>query len=407
MIDSITVLGSSSGRNAGDAALLSGLMDTVDQACGEKLLYEIPTIKPAFIRDNYANRTKPIGMLPWNLSIKMLGLPTYRSVLRTDLSLIFDAILFDRSLYNPLFNFMSTLSLLLSRARNRGKQMACFNVGAGPVDTVAGQRMLRDIGNRMDFITLRDQESLNIMRTVGVTNPRMYLAADSALIVKSSDDIKVDVIMQRLGLEKEIALLGVNVNQYLDSWASPGRTPMSKEKFISIYAAAIDQVASEVDAAVVLVATQHHDVGLSKAVLDRLSKVRNKALLSNAHYSHYDLKGVMRRLDLLFAMRLHSAILCASEETPVLGIAYQPKVAFFFNSLGLSEYCMTFDDFSVDSVTAHLRRGWEQRETIRSHLKAVLPGLKARTYKAAELVAAMRLGEEMDAAFTRIVGDAC
>lgn len=406
MINSVTVLGSSSGRNAGDAALISGLMDTVDEACGESLLYEIPTIKPRFIRENYANRTQPIGMLPWNASIKMLGVPTYRSIMRTDLSLIFDAILFDRSLYNPLFNFMSTLSVMLPLARKRGKRMACFNVGAGPVDTAPGRRMLRDIGNGMDFITLRDQESLDIMRDVGVTNPRMYLAADSALVVQSSHDERVDEIMRDLGLEGETALLGINVNQYLDSWASPGRKPMSKERFVATYAEAIDQVAAEANAAVIFVATQYHDVEISRAVMDRLQGPRKKALLSNAEYSHYDVKGVLRRLDLLFAMRLHSAILCSSEETPIVGIAYQPKVAFFFNSLGLSEHCMTFDDFSVASVSEHLRRGWEQRDAIREQLKTVLPGLKERTHKAAELVAAMRQGEDMDAAFTRIVGDA-
>jgi len=99
-IHSVTLLGSSSGRNAGDAAIMSGVMDSVDAAVGSRLLYEIPTIKPEFVRNNYQNDVRPVSMLPWNFSVKMLGLPTYRSVMRTDLSLVFDAVLFDRSLYN-------------------------------------------------------------------------------------------------------------------------------------------------------------------------------------------------------------------------------------------------------------------------------------------------------------------
>jgi hypothetical protein len=131
MLKSVTLLGSSSGRNAGDAALMSGIMDTVDAACGRRLLYEIPTIRTNFVWESYENRVRPVGLMPWNLAIKILGVPTYQSVMRTDLSLIFDAVLFDRSLYNPLFNFLSTFHLILPRAKQRGKKLAMFNVGIG------------------------------------------------------------------------------------------------------------------------------------------------------------------------------------------------------------------------------------------------------------------------------------
>ena len=78
MINSITLLGSSSGRNAGDAALIAGIIDSVDAACGKQITWEIPTIKPSYIRDNYRGITKPISMLPWAGSVKMFGIPTYR-----------------------------------------------------------------------------------------------------------------------------------------------------------------------------------------------------------------------------------------------------------------------------------------------------------------------------------------
>ena len=131
---SVTLLGSSSGRNAGDVARISSITDALDAACGEKLLYEIPTITPAYVHEHYPNvHTKAVSMLPWNLSIKMLALPTFRSIRRTDVILIFIAILCDRALYNPLFNFMSTLYVLLPYAKQRGKRMVFYDVGIGPV----------------------------------------------------------------------------------------------------------------------------------------------------------------------------------------------------------------------------------------------------------------------------------
>ncbi|MBN8550415.1 MAG: polysaccharide pyruvyl transferase family protein, partial [Deltaproteobacteria bacterium] len=191
MINSLTLLGSSSGRNAGDAALIAGIMDSVDESCGRKLVYEIPTIKPSFIRNNYHNQTQPIGMLPWNLSVKMLGVPTYRSIMRTDLSLVFDAILFDRSLYNPLFNFLSTLALLLPRAKRAGKRMGFFNVSAGPVTTPAGREMLRRVASLMDFVTVRDQNSYDLLRNIGVVDQPILITADAALTMRPASEERV------------------------------------------------------------------------------------------------------------------------------------------------------------------------------------------------------------------------
>ena len=64
-LQTITLLGSSSGRNAGDAALIAAIMDGVDRACGRRLTYDIPTIRPSYIRGHYPNRTRPVGMMPW------------------------------------------------------------------------------------------------------------------------------------------------------------------------------------------------------------------------------------------------------------------------------------------------------------------------------------------------------
>ena len=402
MISSVTVLGSSSGRNAGDAALMSGVMDGIDEAVGEPLHYEIPTIKPGFVRRSYANRVTPIGMMPWHGSVKMLGLPTYRSVMRTDLSLLFDAILFDRSLYNPLFNFLSSLYLMLPRAHRRGKKLACFDVGVGPVDTRAGQGMLRELAERMEFITVRDQESYDILREAGVENCRVMLAADAAVIVDPSSPDRVEAILAERGLAPGEDILAININRYLDSWARPRREPMGKERFLEIMASSINAVAGETDAAVLLVATQHHDVPISEELLERLDGVRHRALVSNRECSHYEIKGVLGACTMLFAMRLHASILGASALAPSLGLAYQPKVEFFYNSLDLADCCIRFDRFNETDFVDHLRFGWRERQRLRDRLVARIPELQFEARKAAHLVAALRAGEDINEAFARI-----
>ena len=393
---SITLLGSSSGRNAGDAALMAGIMDSVDAAVGRRLTYEIPTIKPGFVRETYPNITRPISLMPWHGSVKMLGLPTLRSILRTDFSLIFDAILFDRSLYNPLFNFLSTLHLLLPLAKKRGKKLGCYNVGVGPVTTPQGRAMLKKLVEMMDFITVRDEDSLELLLELGVKNRRILLAADAALNAKSSSEERIDTIVRDLGLSPEKEILAININRYLNTWASPPTQPLTREAFLGIYADALNEAMSRIDAQLLFVCTQHHDIDITVDLMKRVSAPAKKALLDNKRYNPYEVKGVMGRASLLLGMRLHAMILASSALCPIIGLAYQPKVDYYFRSLGLRDYSLSFGDFNASSLSKHLQRGWAERHTLKEHVVKRVPALQQEAEKAAAIIASIDRGENTD-----------
>ena len=71
--------------NAGDAAILGGLLKDVTAAYGP-MKFDVPTINPGFVRRQYPEYdVEPVGMLPWNLSVKIFGLPIIRSIRRSDL----------------------------------------------------------------------------------------------------------------------------------------------------------------------------------------------------------------------------------------------------------------------------------------------------------------------------------
>ena len=399
MINSVTLLGSSSGRNAGDAALISGIMDSVDKLCERRLRYDIPTVRPSYVRTNYPNDVRPVGMMPWDLSLKMFGLPTYNSVMNTDLSLIFDAILFDRSLYNPLFNYLSTVYLMLPRAKKRGKLMGFYNVGTGPVKTAAGKKMLRELSELMDFITVRDQDSYDLLRDIGVQNPRMIVCADAALNVTPASESRVSQIMNQVGIKDDEQILSINVNRYLDSWANLDRAPSTREKFVQIYSQALSKVMKEIGGTLMFVCTQHHDVEISNEVMQAVNYSGKKVLISNVNYNHYDIQGVFSRAQLMFGMRLHSIILASSVLTPVIGIEYQPKVTHYLKTAGLKDYTMSFNDFSVEALSAHILSGWEKRIQIRTILEGSIPRLQREANRAAEIVAALSRGEDLDRVF--------
>lgn len=396
MINRITLLGSSSGRNAGDAALIAAIMDSIDETLGRRITYEIPTICPSYIREQYDNDTVPIGMMPWHGSIKMLGIPTLRSVMRTDLTLLFDAILFDRSLYNPLFNFMWTLDKMLPIMKKRGGVIGFHNVGAGPVNTPAGKKILKRLSEMADYITLRDIASENILADIGVQNPCRLITADAAVGLKPAPDQRVEEIYREIGLDPNQPILAINVNRYIDTWADDGnRESMGTAAFVNTYAQAIDKVAKQLDVPILFVNTQHHDVEISEAIFNKMAKHTPTKFCNNNRYNHYEVKGVLGKAAMLFGMRLHANILGSSALTPSIGLNYQPKVAFYFELLGLQSYTMSFDDFSVDHLAAHMLKGWEDREHLRSVLETRIPQLQDRAHAAAQFVKAIDEGTDL------------
>src|SRR5512136_2594472 len=141
----INVLGNFSGRNAGDAAILGGLLQDIS-AIYPDVEFSVPTINAAFVRKNFsAYNIRPVPLMPWNFSAKIFGLPVFREALNADIILVTDAILFDRKLYNPLFNYLWTLSLVLPRAWKKGTPVVLYNCSLGPIRTAAGHKALQQI----------------------------------------------------------------------------------------------------------------------------------------------------------------------------------------------------------------------------------------------------------------------
>jgi polysaccharide pyruvyl transferase WcaK-like protein len=380
-------------------------MDSIDAACKRRLVYEIPTYRPNFIYSSYANRVRGVSMLPWDGTVGMLGLPTYNSVKRTDLTLIYDAMLFDRKLWNPLTNYMPAARYLLPIAKKKGSLTGLFNAGTGPVTTAAGCKMLKEIGETADFLTLRDSEGLDLLRDIGVKNPNTIITADAALNVQPSSKEKIDQIMKQLGLQNSPEILAINVNTYLNTWTESGESAMTPDHFASILASALDRVRKEINVPLLFVATQHHDLEITTLVMSKLRERGITALCTNKTYSHYDIRGVFERVSMLFGMRLHANILCSAGKTPISGLMFQKKVTNYYKLLGLSDRLLSFSQFETQKLAEHILKCWSERAQAKAQLESVIPKLQREALRAAELVALLDGGMAVEEAVKAIRED--
>ena len=117
----ITLLGNNSGRNLGDAAILSSILHQINSLL-PKAKFFVPATHIEWIQKNYEAKynAKALNVMPWTLSIRLLGLPTMIAIAKSDTVFICDGIIFGKKILNPAFNYLITLLFLIPWAKLMG-----------------------------------------------------------------------------------------------------------------------------------------------------------------------------------------------------------------------------------------------------------------------------------------------
>jgi len=366
-----TILGSYTGRNAGDCAILENVVRGIVEACPGAVC-EVLTINPRFVRGVYDDLPlSAVRTMPWDLSVKTLGLPLVLSVLRSDVVVITSAILFDHKFWNPLYNYLSALVTAVALAKALGKKVVFYSVGVGPVYTWKGRKTVRWLLSKADMITLREEASRDIIAQLGLPE-RYTMAADPALNQQiSPPDIQT---MQRtlddaVGTGPRVA---INLNAYIDSWTGQGKGKLSQDTFCREIANAANHLARAWGYGLIFICTQFMDETVIEEVVKRLDAGARAGLLKNRAYNHRQLMAAMGLCDFMIGMRLHCQILSVAAGTPCLALNYAPKVRNFMEMAGLADYVMDFDEgFGAGTII-------ERAGHLRNHLDKVKRNMDAR-----------------------------
>jgi polysaccharide pyruvyl transferase WcaK-like protein len=359
----VCILGSNSGRNAGDAAILASIIHHLRRLRPETRL-EVPVPRK---RDLYRrfdpSVARAVPMMPWNLSLRFLGVPTLWSVIRSDVLLITDGIIFDVKLFNPLFNFLILLVFLVPVARLFRTKVVCFLVGIGPLRTRCGRRMARWVCDRCDDILVRETDSAALLREIGVDERKITLYADAALILPPAAPERVDAILRENGIGAADRLIGVNVNAYADRFLGREGGGFDEGGFAGEMARAIDLLAAQASGRkIVLVLTQRMDVVFAEKLLQRVTRRQDVVVLGNDRYSAEELMGVLGRMQVFVGMRLHSLILASAMHTPCIGLAYAPKVRHFMGLIGFPERLVELAELRAEVLAAKVAQVAQERE---------------------------------------------
>jgi polysaccharide pyruvyl transferase WcaK-like protein len=119
---------------------------------------------------------------------------------------------------------------------------------------------------------------------------------------------------------------------------------------------------------------QHsQDLELSRSLAQALG---SPVSLLEGVYDTPDLQGLIGRMDLVVAMRLHALIFAATQHVPMIGLAYDPKVRQFLELVGSPS--IELSDVTPPTLDPVVDRLWGTRHDEKQRLASVLSPLQER-----------------------------
>ncbi|MCB9029740.1 MAG: polysaccharide pyruvyl transferase family protein [Deltaproteobacteria bacterium] len=378
----VTLLGSNSGNNAGDAAILASVLDILTKQLDNPKFY-VPTTNTKFVEESYGHQynVEAVDVMPWTGSIRLAGIPTIQCLKKSDIALICDGIIFDVKLFNPAFNFLITLIFLVPFCKLFNTKLICYNTGIGPLDSFFGRLFARYVIDNCDLIMMREEDSRKLAKAVGVKRD-VLLTGDAAFLNYVSDEKRASTIAASQKIDLDSPMFGVNVTSYVDRWLKSSEKVTDKDAYFETIAAAINDAKAACGFTPILFSTHPMDEEFAIRVAE---KTEGK-VISNTKYSSHDIMAMMKHCGVLMGMRFHSLILASAVETPIIGLVYAPKVRSFMHLLECQKYSLELAELSRESLKTAIVSAWNERETLHQKQKRVIDELKAGAQRAAELI---------------------
>ncbi len=275
----------------------------------------------------------------------------------------------DKSLWYYLFILKIALSLHLP--------VMLYANGIGPVNKEKNRRMVRDILNRVNLITLRDEESCDEVKRLGVTNEAL-VTADPALAICGVDKDSAQKLLEEAGVDKNKKLLGISMRPWRGL----------SEEILKEVAHGLDAVCEKWGLTPLWMPLKHpEDVRISEEIT---GKMKTEGHILTKQYTAEEIVGITGECEIVAAMRLHSVIYATAKAVPAIAISYDPKVSGFVKYIGAGDE-ISFSEFSKEKFIECADKIFEEKDVIKKKLGEKTEEFKKKAQENAHL--AMKLIE--------------
>lgn len=218
--------------------------------------------------------------------------------------------------------------LIMKLAKRYKKKVFVYSNGVGPINKIFNRNITRRVLNKVDYITLRDKDSYDFIKSIGVNNPNIKVLSDPVFNLKEASD---ESVRKKFDINEDTVLVSIR------SW-------MDDEKLISELSKFLNYLIDEGKNIVFMPMQTPRDTTISEKIAANLKSSK----IIDEKYPVEILMSLMKNADFIVAMRLHAMIYAIHQNLPFIGLSYDPKtetlLKYFDESINIDVDAINYDD---------------------------------------------------------------
>ena len=323
-------------HSVGDEAILKSIIIALRQ--------EKPDIKITVLSNDVEHTKKTYNVDAinrWNIG------KIYLELLKSD-GLISGggSLLQDVTSSRPITYYIAIMKL----AKLARKPVFIYAQGVGPISEDKNKKAVKKILNKVNYITLRDKESLDLVKSIGVTKD-IEIVPDPVMGF-SIEGFESNICDKYNGLK----YITVSVRDW----------EKATTNFLEKIAKSCDEIISSGTSVVFIPMHGEHDYKTSKKVVDMMIE---KADIFDYNASIEEKILCIKNSELMIGMRLHALIFAATVNTPMIGISYDPKIDSFLDIVNQPCIGSVDDDWTPNDLSNKAIRIINDSLQIQTNLK--------------------------------------
>jgi colanic acid/amylovoran biosynthesis protein len=241
--------------------------------------------------------------------------------------------------------------------------------------------LARFILNRAEFVTTRDQISLEYLRDMGIRRDTLSMTADMAFLLQPISREQAIVLLEKEGisLREGRPLMGISLSRLVEKKYGKANANAEKAGMVDLFATVLDEVADKHGVDYLFVP---HVTGPAESKDDRIILAEVKARMkAHVHviqgdYTPSELKGMIGLCQAMMGARMHANIGALSSGIPTIAIAYSHKTPGIMGALSQNEMVLDITKLDRQQIIDTTNYLYENCDQIQSVLKSRVARVK-------------------------------
>lgn len=268
------------------------------------------------------------------------------------------SLLQDRTSTRSLMYYLSVMHL----AQRKKKPVVVYANGIGPVRGKRNRKLVVKVLQRASAITLRDEDSLQELRNMGLSRQDILVTADPVFSLEPVGTEAAKRLWAQAGIPAEAPVLGISLRAV---------SPSAAERLAELF----DGICRDTGYIPVFLCMQpSSDFRGAKSVMELMN---TKSYLLPDQLTAQEMMSALGNMKLVISMRLHTLIFAAAAGTPVMGFDYDPKVISMLRTLEMPSLG-TVQDLNVSQGRQLVAEFVAREEDYRRSIKAAAQALREK-----------------------------